>query len=131
MHDAGLAALYRDYIACLNRQDWPALGSFVQDDVVHNGRRLGLSGYRAMLEQNFRDIPDLRFDVQLLVADPPCVASRLAFDCTPRAAFMGLAVNGRRVSFAENVFYQYRDGKIAEVWSVIDKAAIEAQLQAP
>ncbi|AXK80460.1 ester cyclase [Pseudolabrys taiwanensis] len=131
MNDAGLAALYRDYIACLNRQDWPALGSFVQDDVVHNGRRLGLSGYSAMLEQNFRDIPDLRFDVQLLVADPPCVASRLAFDCTPRATFMGLAVNGRRVSFAENVFYQYRDGKIAEVWSVIDKAAIEAQLRAP
>ena len=131
MNDAGLAALYRDYIACLNRRDWPALGSFVHNDVVHNGRRLGLSGYRAMLEQNFRDIPDLHFDVQLLVADPPCVASRLAFDCTPRAAFMGLAVNGRRVSFAENVFYQYRDGKIAEVWSVIDKAAIEAQLQAP
>jgi len=131
MHDAGLAALYRDYIACLNRRDWPALGSLVQDDVVHNGRPLGLSGYHAMLEQNVRDIPDLHFDVQLLVADPPCVASRLAFDCTPRATFMGLAVNGRRVSFAENVFYQYRDGKIAEVWSVIDKAAIEAQLQAP
>ena len=131
MNDAGLAVLYRDYIACLNRRDWPALGSFVHNDVVHNGRRLALSGYRAMLEQNFRDIPDLHFDVQLLVADPPCVASRLAFDCTPRATFMGLAVNGRRVSFAENVFYQYRDGKIAEVWSVIDKAAIEAQLQAP
>jgi predicted ester cyclase len=32
------------------------------------------------------------------------------------------------VSFAENVFYQFRAGKIAEVWSVIDKRAIEAQL---
>ena len=30
--------------------------------------------------------------------------------------------------FAENVFYQFRDERIAEVWSVIDKAAIEAQL---
>jgi len=27
------------------------------------------------------------------------------------------------------VFYEFRDGKIAEVWSVIDKAAIEAQIQ--
>jgi len=26
------------------------------------------------------------------------------------------------------VFYEFRDGKIAEVLSVIDKAAIEAQL---
>jgi predicted ester cyclase len=42
--------------------------------------------------------------------------------------FLGSAVNGRRVTFAENVFYRFRGGKIEEVWSVIDKAAIEAQL---
>jgi SnoaL-like polyketide cyclase len=35
---------------------------------------------------------------------------------------------GRLVIFAENVFYQFRSGRIEEVWSVIDKAAIEAQL---
>jgi len=131
MDDSDLSGLYRDYIACLNRQDWPALGRFVHDDVVHNGRPLGLAGYRAMLEEDFRAIPDLHFNVQLLVADPPCVASRLAFDCSPRGLFLGLAVNGARVSFAENVFYEYRAGKIGEVWSVIDKAAIEAQLAKP
>jgi predicted ester cyclase len=37
-------------------------------------------------------------------------------------------VNGRRVSFAERVFYAFRNGKIAEVWSVIDKAAIDTQI---
>ena len=36
--------------------------------------------------------------------------------------------NGRRVAFAENVFYRFHNERIAEVWSVIDKAAIEAQL---
>ncbi|MGY3444676.1 MULTISPECIES: ester cyclase [unclassified Bradyrhizobium] len=123
-----LAEIYRSYIACLNRQDWPRLGQFVGDDVCHNGRRIGLSGYRAMLEQDYCDIPDLRFNIALLIADVSHVASRLAFDCSPTATFLGLNVNGRRVAFAENVFYQFRDGKIVEVWSVIDKAAIEAQL---
>ena len=42
--------------------------------------------------------------------------------------FFGLPINGKRVTFAENVFYQFRSGKIGEVWSVIEKAAIEAQL---
>ena len=42
--------------------------------------------------------------------------------------FLGLSVNGRMLSFAENVFYEFRLSKIASVWSVIDKAAIEAQL---
>ena len=41
---------------------------------------------------------------------------------------MGLPVNGKRVSFTENVFYEFREGKIYAVWSVIDKAAIEGQV---
>ncbi len=124
-----LAGIYRDYIACLNRQDWPRLDHFVDDDVRYNGRRIGGSGYRAMLEKDFREIPDLRFDVQLLVSDPPHLASRIRFDCTPRGSFLGIPVDGRRVSFAENVFYEFRRERIWQVWSVIDKAAIEAQLQ--
>jgi predicted ester cyclase len=128
MTRADLADVYRSYIACLNRKDWPALGEFVHDEVSHNARRLGLSGYRAMLEQDFREIPDLHFDIALLICDPPHIASRLKFDCTPVGTFLGLAVNGRRVSFCENVIYEFRDGKIRQVWSVIDKTAIEAQL---
>ena len=128
MTPAELANIYRNYIACLNRQDWAALGQFVHDDVAHNARPLGLAGHRAMLEQDFRDIPDLRFDIELLISEPPRIAARLTFDCTPAGTFLGLAVNGRRVSFCENVFYEFRDGKIRQVWSVIDKAAIEAQL---
>ena len=128
MTDADLAAAYRAYIACLNRQDWPHLGQFVQDDVHYNGRQVGLSGYREMLERDFAAIPDLYFDIHLLVSEPPYVASRLRFDCTPKGRLFGLDVNGRRVSFTENVFYEFRDRRIARVWSVIDKAAIEAQL---
>jgi len=129
MDETALSDIYRSYIACLNTQDWPRLGQFVADDARHNGRPFGLSGYRQMLERDFEDIPDLRFDVTLLVCDPPFVASRLDFDCTPRGEFLGLPVNGRRVSFSENVFYRFGSGKIEEVWSVIDKAAIEAQLR--
>ena len=126
--EAELAATYRDYIACLNAQDWPRLGLYVAHDAVHNGRRFGLDGYREMLENDFREIPDLRFDIDLVTCDPPNVAARLAFDCSPEGEFLGLPVNGRRVKFSENVFYEFRDGKIAQVWSVIDRAAIEAQL---
>jgi steroid delta-isomerase-like uncharacterized protein len=128
MTETDLSGIYRDYIACLNKQDWPNLGRFVHDEVCHNGRRLGLSGYREMLEKDFDQIPDLHFTIQLLMSDAPHVASRLDFDCTPKNTFLGLPVNGRKVSFSENVFYEFREGKIAQVWSIIDKAAIEAQL---
>ena len=123
-----LATLYQGYIACLNRQDWEHLGHFVHSDVTYNGARVGLAGYRAMLERDFREIPDLVFRIHLLVADPPTVASRLTFKVTPRGEFFGLPINGRRVTFDENVFYECVDGRFAHVWSVIDKAAIEQQL---
>ena len=128
MRKDDLAGIYRDYIACLNAQDWPRLVKFVDDDVRHNGRHLGLSGYREMLERDCEDIPDIKFVIDRLVCDPPHVAARLAFDVTPRGDFLGLAINGRRVAFTENVFYAFRGGKIAEVWSVIDKLAVERQL---
>jgi predicted ester cyclase len=130
MTTTDLSAIYRDYIACLNRQDWAVLGDFVHQEARHNGRLFGVAGYRAMLEKDFSDIPDLQFNIQLLVTDQSHVASRLAFDCTPSAEFVGLAVNGRKISFTENVFYRFSEGKIIEVWSVIDKVAIEAQLLA-
>lgn len=119
---------YHDYIACLNRQEWQNLGQFVSEDVRYNDQPVGLSGYRDMLKGNYRDIPDLHFDVEMLVCEPPHVASRLRFDCTPVAIFLGLEVNGRRVSFMENVFYRFGKGRIEAVWSIVDKAAIEAQL---
>ena len=128
MDKTNLSDVYRAYIVCLNKQDWPNLERFVHDEVHYNGRQIGIAGYRAMLERDFDAIPDLYFDVQLLIADPPYVASRLIFDCTPKGTFLGLQLNGKRVSFTENVFYEFRSEKIWRVWSVIDKAAIEAQL---
>jgi len=123
-----LAKQYQVYIDCLNRQDWDSLHLFVDEEASHNGQRFGLQGYRNMLERDFIEIPDLHFNIATLVCDPPFVASRLAFDCTPKAMFLGLPVNGKRVAFTENVFYEFRARKIINVWSVIDRAAIEAQL---
>jgi predicted ester cyclase len=130
MTNADLSAIYRRYISCLNQQDWANLGQFVDEEVHYNGERIGLPGYRAMLERDFRAIPDLYFDVRVLVAEPPRLASRLCFDCRPKGMLFGLPVNGKRVSFTENVFYEFRDQRIEQVWSVIDKAAIESQLMA-
>ena len=128
MTGADLADVYRGYIACLNKQDWPNLGRYVHEEVHYNGERIGLTGYREMLEGDFRAIPDLYFDIQLLVSEPPRVASRLRFDCTPNGLLFGLPVNGKKVQFAENVFYDFLNGQIVSVWSIIDKAAILSQL---
>jgi hypothetical protein len=82
MAQAALAEIYRDYIACLNRQDWLGLEKFVQHDVRHNGTQFGLADYRAMLERDFEEIPNLTFNIELIVCESPFVASRLKSDWT-------------------------------------------------
>lgn len=131
MQHKTVEAFYRDYIACLNSRDLTRLDDFVGTDVHHNGRRLGVDGYRAMIEKDCDQIPDLRFTIELIVADPTLIGVRLAFDCHPEGEFLGVAVDGRRVRFSENVFYEIRDGRIDKVWSVIDKQAIERQVEHP
>jgi len=123
-----LSDIYFAYLDCLNRQDFDDLGTFVDDNVEHNGRPFGLAGYRDMLVKDFADIPDLRFKAEILVSDATRIAARLSFDCTPKATFMDLPVNGRGIQFCEHVFYEFDHRKIRRVWSVIDKAAIERQL---
>lgn len=128
MNREELSDEYRRYIDCLNRQDWGNLGSFVHQKVEYNGHTLGLAGYRRMLESDFLAIPNLKFEIVLLISDPPRIASRLHFDCTPIGVIFALPVKGKRVQFDENVFYEFKDGKIHRVWSVIDKAAIGKQI---
>lgn len=123
-----LLQVYRDYLACLNERRWDDLAQFVAEEVVHNGQRLGLSGYRAMLVADTDAIPDLEFTPDILLADDRVVSCRLFFQCTPQQAFLGFEPTGGRVSFPEHVFYAFDNRQIVEVWSVIDKEAICEQL---
>src|SRR5690349_15734068 len=122
-----LAEAYRRYLRCLNERRWDDLGEFLSHDVVHNGRRLGLSGYRAMLEADVAAVPDLMFITELIVTQGDVVACRLGFQCTPQQQFLGFDPPGTLISFAEHAFYRFCDSKIVEVWSVIDTQAIAAQ----
>ena len=125
-----LAERYREYISCLNRQSWVDLKQFVSDDVKYNDDPLGLTSYQEMLVENYREIPDLSFEIGMLVVEREFVAARLIFNCTPTLKFLGLEVNGRKITFTENVFYSFSGDRISSVWSVIDKAAIESQILA-
>lgn len=128
MQNKELSAIYNAYLDCLNHQDWDQLGNYVADHVTYNGQCIGYAGYLHARQNEFRTIPDLHFDAQLLIVNETTVACRLHFNITPSGDFLGLPVNGQRISFAEHVFYEFADGKISKVWSVLDKAAIEAQL---
>jgi len=83
-----------------------------------------------MLEQDVEHIPDLYYKIEVLETGPDLIASKLHFDCTPKGIFKGIAVNGKTVSFNEDVLYQLDNGKIKWISSKIDSDAIRSQVSA-
>ena len=126
-----LENIYRDYIAALNAGRFDDLDRFVHGRLTYNGEEWTLEQYQALLADDVRKIPDLHYEIQLLVVNADQVACRLWFDCTPRQVFLGMDAGGRRVSFAEHVFYRFRANRIENVWSLIDTDGIRRQLPAP
>ena len=129
MHPDELRNLYHAYIDCLNSRNLDQLGEFVDEDVEYNGTRISLAGYQDMLKRDFEAIPDLNFNITLLCSEPPLIAARLDFDCTPSGILFGIAVNGKRMQFSENVFYEFQSRRIRRVWSVIEEATIARQVK--
>lgn len=129
MRSADLEIRYRSYLDALNDRRLDDLVHYVQDEVSYNGETLTRRQYQDLIAADIIAIPDLIFDAHIIIASADHVACRLVFNCTPQHQFLGFSPNGERLSFAEHVFYHFRDGRIAAVWSLIDRRAIDAQLR--
>lgn len=119
---------YLDYITALNEQRIDDLVDFVAEDLTYNGRAISRVQYQQDRRSEFEKIPDLRFNVALLVAAGDLVACKLDFDCTPIARFQGFEPSGSRIQFTEHAFYRFVDNHIVAVTSLLDLATIERQL---
>jgi predicted ester cyclase len=127
--DVDLADRYRAYLTCLNERRFHDLPEFVHEPVVHNDRTLRIAEFQDLLRRDAAEIPDLYYEIERLVVHDDQVACRIRFDCTPAASFRGIPPTGRPISFVEHVFYRYEDGRIAQMWSLIDMDAIREQLR--
>ena len=125
---ADLEARYRAYLAVLNDRRLDDLEHYVQDELTYNGAPMTRRQYQDLIAADVAAVPDLRYDAHLVVATGDQVACRLVFDCTPQREFLGFTTDGGRLTFAEHVFYRFDGGRIAAVWSLIDRAAIAEQL---
>jgi predicted ester cyclase len=127
--EAELEATYRAYIAALNDRRFGELDGYVHDRITYNDEPMTRQQYQDLLARDVRAIPDLEYQIQTLVVQGGQVACRLWFDCRPEREFLGLEPTGARVAFAEHVFYEFEDGRITRVRSLIDRSAVERQLR--
>lgn len=126
----GLKRVYRDYIATILAKDLDRLSMYVSDEVVHNGKKLGLEGYKDLISRNIIET-GVRIDIKRLIADEKTVAAVLVFSTQAETKeLVGIQLDGVPFSYIENVVYDFEHDKIVEVYSVFEIDVVRSHARA-
>ncbi|HEX5303891.1 MAG TPA: ester cyclase [Streptosporangiaceae bacterium] len=127
------ADLVRAGFKALNAGDVGECLARVAPDLIINLAELpepqhGRETWRQGFEMMRRAFPDLRADIEDIVADRDKVAVRVRFRGTHAGEFLGFPATGRTVEYVSHEFYRIADGQIAEEWICSDMATLFRQL---
>jgi steroid delta-isomerase-like uncharacterized protein len=68
----------------------------------------------------FKAFPDIKANIEEMVAEGDKVAVRVNYQGTHRGEFMGIAPTGNKIDITNANTLKITDGKIVEVWNVTD-----------
>ena len=128
-----IAAMQRAW-ARLRVRDLDGYLALYRESVIHHGYssriRPGVRGLRDHYTNLLKGFPDLRVEVEDIIAEGERVAHRFTFFGTHRGEFLGMAATGKSVSAGGMQVNLFSGGKCIEVWSVHDSYRFLAQIGA-
>lgn len=89
----------------------------------------GLDYLKARAQALFNAFPDVLFVVEEVVQQDDRLAVRVTLEGTHRGDFAGIPATGKRMKVYDFATYRIVDGKITEVWSLVDMQRLRDQLR--
>ena len=128
----------RWFAEVVDRDEYERIAEFIAADCVHHrGAEVvprGPAEWQVVLQRWRRAFPDLRTNIELLVAEGDTVSAYFRFSGTHTGPFVmgGLTVppTGRRFADWEVSICRYVDGKVVESWASWDRLGVLQQLDA-
>lgn len=123
--------LFRELVAALNDRDFEAFAATHADDVVlhdHDETVHGIDAAIAHETANYEAFPDMRYDVDDVVAEDGVVAGRWTVTGTHEGAFEGIPPTNETIELSATGFMHVDDGEITEVWLTYDRLGMLQQL---
>jgi steroid delta-isomerase-like uncharacterized protein len=112
--------------------DVDALDTMVAPDLVSGGRRsdepTGIEGLKQTLRWLHSVFSDQRWEIHDLLAEDDIVACRLTHHGRHTGDLLGIPPTGKDVRYQYVHFFRFRDGLVAEQWSVRDDMTLMRQL---
>lgn len=129
------AATVRRFYDLINGGDIDGFGSLLADDFVEHEHLPGLEptkdGVLAFFRMQKAAFPDMRMDVQDVIASGDRVVIRVRYTGTHGGDFMGMPATGRRVDVQLiDIMGMGEDGLCHEHWGVMDQMTLMQQLGA-
>jgi len=113
--------------------DLDAFDRYMHEDViVHAPAGLstrGIDNERESWRKARAAMPGLRHEFVDVLITPSVEAARTVVTGTFSGTYGGLSARGRRFKFEQAVFAHIRDGKITEMWEIVDVASLREQLE--
>ena len=104
---------------------------YLRHDLRPTAAAPGPDGQRQIAATFRAAFPDLRWHVDLLLAEGDLVAGRWTASGTNTGPWAGRAATGRHATFSGVNIFRIRDGKVAEIWNHRDDLGLAQQLGAP
>lgn len=132
-HD--LAALMRRfYDEVVNQGRLELIDEFAADDFVDHEELPGVSSGKEGVKEVFMMMrsafPDLRFEVEDVIASGDTAVGRVRMRGTHQGTFMDIPATGKQVDVPTIDWVRFRDGQAVEHWGVTDTGALMEQLGA-
>jgi steroid delta-isomerase-like uncharacterized protein len=129
---------YRKYIdAVYNAHNPDAVDQFFTPNVivhsvapdVESGQ--GTDYLKDLARTLITAFPDVKLTVEEVVQEGDKLAARVTVEGTHKGEFAGIKPTGRTIKVANFAVYRIKDGKIAEMWSLVDTTQLRVQLTKP
>jgi len=92
--------------------------------VIHHGFssriRPGIPGLKDHYTRLLKGFPDMRVEIDDILADGEKVAHRFTFNGTHKGEFLGVPATGKLVTASGMHLNLFENGKCVEVWQVLD-----------
>jgi steroid delta-isomerase-like uncharacterized protein len=104
---------------------------YVRHDLRPTEPAPGPEGQKQIAADFRSAFPDLRVEVDILVAEDDCVVGRWTASGTHRGPWGPVEPTGRRVTFSAVNIFRFENGKVAEIWNHRDDLGLREQVGSP
>jgi predicted ester cyclase len=122
-------AIVRSLVEAFNKHNLALLCDFIAPDFVDHTRQLrGLETMKQYLTMVYKNFPDFHATIEDVIAEGDKVWILEKCTMTHTVEYRGIAPTGKKLTETFVEIYRIVDGKVVEMWTVIDELDFLIQL---